>query len=133
MPDNELRDKEFEIGNKKIGPESTIRFSFKTLFWVLGVLYAILTIGYFDLRNDLKNSTIITQEEKEEFMHDVEEEYEDKFEEILKEVWDIKGNVKVILDRTSRNDINEITDPSSEVEITPIKPPFGNATDDSIE
>lgn len=98
----ELGDKEVEVDGKKISGGSTIKFTFKTALWIMAALYAALGYLYFDLRSEFKEANGISKAEKTEFLDSIEDEYEHKFEKMFDDISDIKGDVKVMLDRTNR-------------------------------
>lgn len=98
----ELDDKEIEIGGKVIGGGTTIRLTVKTLLWILGLAYMGLGYLYYDLRTEFKENNGISAEEKREFLKDINAEYNRKFEKMFDDISDIKGNIKVILDREGR-------------------------------
>ena len=102
---SELGDKEVEVGGQKISPGTTIRFTLKTAMWILGAMYVGLGYLYFDLRTEFKEANGISTEEKAEFLKEVDKEYEGKFTKMFEDISDMKGDIKVILDRTSRQEV----------------------------
>lgn len=124
----ELKDKEVEVDGKKISAESIVRLNIKTIIWIVGVLFTGLSAAagwaYFDLRSELKAATEISSQEKEEFLDDVEDQYEHKFEKMFDDISDIKGDVKVMLDRSNR--VNPVL-PNPGVQVQPQLPPPGSA------
>jgi hypothetical protein len=122
----ELGDKEVEVDGKKIGGGSTIRFTFKTALWILGVLWLGLGYLYFDLRSEFKAANGISTAEKTEFMKEVEGEYEHKFEKLFDDISDIKVDIGVMLDRSNR--VNPVQ-PNPSVQVQPTLPPAGQPDD----
>jgi hypothetical protein len=109
-----MSEKEVEINGKKYGEDTQITLKAKTLVWVIGVLIAgistLATIGYFDIKSDVKEQKENFDKEKQEYMQEVNnmmeetlDEYIDKREDMIETIGEMKGDIKVILDRTSRN------------------------------
>jgi len=109
-----MPDKELEIQGKVIGENTKITLSVKTALWIIGgaitLFSTLLTFAYFDIKGEVKDYKDKVDIEKKEYLEKVEdklnqnwEKTRDKNEEIQKDVDEIKGNVKVILDRTSGN------------------------------
>ena len=109
-----MSDNEIDINGKKYGESTKITLSAKTLAWIIGLLISglvtLATVGYFDIKSDVKEQKELFDKEKEvikeeleEAMRDVLEEDRDKREEMIKTIGEMKGDIKVILDRTSRN------------------------------
>jgi hypothetical protein len=107
-----MGNKEAQIGNEIIGEETKISLSVKTAIWIIGgtitLFSTLFTLAYFDIKSDMKDYKEKVQVEKEEYFNKVSEKLNkevermyDKNEEMIKDIGDIKGNVKVILDRTS--------------------------------
>lgn len=107
-----MSDKEVEINGKTIGENTKISLSVKTALWIIAgtitLFTSLLTLAYFDIKNEFKDYKDKTEIEKTEYLQKVEDKLNqnwdktrDKNEEIQKDVEEIKGNVKVILDRTS--------------------------------
>ena len=124
---DELKDKEVQVGKQVIGGNTLIKFNLKTLGWIFGILYLGLGYLYLDLRSELKASVEISSEEKKEFLEDVEDEWDTKLDKVLDitttirlEVADVKGDVKVILDRNQRNNTEQ---PNTSMSIVPTQPP----------
>lgn len=118
---SDLKEKEFEINGKKVGIENTtIRFSVKTLVWILGILYAFGAWAYFDLRSEMKKATEISNMEKGEFMKEVENKWGTKFDKMFEEISEMKGDIKVILDRQTRDNPIQA---NPNARIIPIEPP----------
>lgn len=96
-----------EIEGKKMGGESKVNLSVNTIIKIIVTGFLILQFlagwAYFDLRNDFKNNNSISIEEKQEFLDDIEKEYDNKFEKMFDDISDIKGDIKVILDRQTRD------------------------------
>ena len=105
---------EIQIGDKKIGGNTLIQLNVKTITWIFAILYAIGGWFYFDLRKELKASAEISKEEKVEFMKEIEKEFDTKLDKMIEtthrmelEQVSMKGDIKVILDRTKRTSPEE--------------------------
>jgi hypothetical protein len=121
-----LKDDEVQVGSTKIGGSTLIKFNLKTLGTIFGLLYLALGYLYFDLRSDLADSVEISNDEKTEFLRDVEDDWDSKLDQIQEittmirlEQANMKGDIKVILDRNQRNTNITPTDNS----IDPVMPP----------
>lgn len=127
--ENKVGDEEVQVNGKTFSLSTlNIKFNLKTLIWILGGLYMVLGYLYFDLRKELKNSSSILDKEKKEFVDELEEKFDDKLDDIVNSITEIKvdqatikGDIKVILDRQNREnpiernedvDIQEVTPPS---------------------
>lgn len=128
--DKELKDKEIQVGNKVLGGNTLIKFNFKTLAWIFGLLYIALGYLYYDLRSELKSSVEISKTEKTEFLEEVEDEFDTKLDKVLDithkmqiEQALMKGDIKVILDRNQRNNVEQ---PNTNIDVEPTLPPPGN-------
>jgi len=141
-----MSDKEIEVNGKKYGEESQVTLKAKTLIWIIGALIAgissLATIGYFDIKSDLKEQKEVFDIENEQYINDVKsqiqeslKEYREKREEIIETIGEVKGDIKVILDRTSRNNNhnnNDIIRPVNNTLNTPDRtPPSRNNSRDS--
>jgi uncharacterized membrane protein YgaE (UPF0421/DUF939 family) len=109
--------KDIEVNGKVIGESTRITLTVKTAIWIIGLVIALFgsafTIAYFDVKSDVKTYKEKVDKEKEEFMNKVEEsislkleKQRDKDEEFIKSIEEIRGNIRLLLDRTqnSRND-----------------------------
>lgn len=107
-----MGDLEVGVNGKVIGESTKISLSVKTALWIIAgtisLFTTLLTIAYFDIKSEFQDYKTKVEGEKKEFFQKVEEQLNknwdrtrDKNEEIQKDVEEIKGNVKVILDRTS--------------------------------
>lgn len=126
MAHDELDENEVQIGKNKIGVNTIIKFNLKTAAWMGAILYALLGFLYIDLRQEIKDSVQISTEEKNEFKRDVEKEWDsklDKIEEITTQIRvdqaRMDGNIKVILDRQQRNNVETV---NPNVSVTPVMP-----------
>jgi len=129
----ELKDKEIQVGDKVIGGNTLIKFNIKTLAWIFGALYIVLGYLYLDLRSELKASVEISNEEKTEFLEDVEDEWDTKLDKVLDITTIIrldqalmKGDIKVILDRNQRNSAEQ---PNTNINVAPTIPPHAHPED----
>ena len=109
-----MGDKEININGKKYSEETKVTLSIKTLMWIVGLLFTgivtLASIGYFDIINNAKEQRRLYEEERENIenvmeknMRNILEEDRDARIEIVKTIGEMKGDIKVILDRTSRN------------------------------
>ena len=102
---------EFNIGGKHISENLEIRTNVKTLLWIsiglFSALMAVFTVFYFDMRsrdkvtNEKMNN--LKKEIHQSVTHALKEElrvYQDRQIKVIKEIGDIRGDIKVILDRT---------------------------------
>jgi hypothetical protein len=106
-----MPDKEVNIGNETIGENTKISFTVKTAIWIISGLIILFssafTVAYFDVKDDVKDYKNQIEKDKSEFIKTVEEKldeklgsFQEKDEQFIKEIGDIKGDIKVILDRT---------------------------------
>lgn len=104
-----MSEKEVEI--KKFGEDTRVTLSVSTIAWILGILITIIstlaTIGYFDIKSDVENQKEVFKKEKLEYKKEIrnllkeELQYErEKREELLNAVGEIRGDIKVILEKT---------------------------------
>lgn len=107
-----MADKEVKIGDKIIGEETKISLSIKTALWIIGgtitVFSTLFSLAYFDIKSDVKQYKDKVDVEKTEYFNKVNDKFNseidkmrDRNEDMIKDIGDIKGNIKVILDRTS--------------------------------
>ena len=107
-----MADTEVQIGNKVIGENTKVTVTIKVLAWVLGglvmLISALFSMAYFDLKSELEATRESFESERAEYtetvtseLNKVVEKLREKDDDFLRELGDIKGNVKVILDRTS--------------------------------
>lgn len=108
-----MSDKEVNVNGNVIGENSKITLTVKTALWALGLIITlfstVLTIAYFDVKSDMKIYKEKVDKEKEEFVKKVQddittklEKRRDKEEEFVRSLEEIKGNIRLILDRTQR-------------------------------
>lgn len=106
-----MSNKEVEINGKTIGESTKVTITISTLIWVIGgllfVISTLATIGYFDIKSDTKDYKAGLEKEKIEYMNEVKKilqeelRYErDKREKLSEDVGEIKGDIKVILEKT---------------------------------
>lgn len=104
---NELKDKEIQVGDSKIGMSSKVTMNVKTALAVLGIFGSILTWGYLDTKSDIKElSNSISSTEKTILLKmekDINEKLRLRDMEISNELTVMSGDIKVLLDRTSGN------------------------------
>lgn len=96
-----MSDREVKIGKKKIGENTEVSFSLKTMFWIMGIVISLFsflfTLSYINIKKDVESYKKSTQENIDTKL----DALENKHEQILKDMGDIKTNVGIILDRTS--------------------------------
>lgn len=106
-----MADKEIEINGQKIGEGTKVTLTISTIGWILGVLLFVIstlaTVGYLDIKNDVKNQKTTFDTEKQLYKEDiksvleVEMKYErERREKIMEDIGEIKGDIKVILEKT---------------------------------
>jgi len=98
-----IPEKNIDINGEVVGANSTIKLSVKTAIWIIGVVVglvmSILTYAYFDLKKDIKAS-------QENFVKNVDENVEsmrNDIQDIRVDVATVKGDIKLILDRQTRD------------------------------
>jgi hypothetical protein len=105
-------DREIEIAGKVIGENTKISLSVKTAIWIIsGVVVLFSTafsLVYFDMKAEIEKNKSQADKDKIEFFQKIEDKINqaqdknrDRSEEMQKDIDEIKGNVKVILDRTT--------------------------------
>ena len=103
-----------EIQIVKIGEETKVSFNLKTLSWIIGIILfifsSILTVGYFDIKREQKMIKDQYEKEKEmikgELSNLLKEELhilKSKDEKFMEDISEIKGDIKVLLDRSRRS------------------------------
>jgi len=103
----------FKVGNKEISEDSVVTTNLKTIFWFLGIISSIIMgmLVYFYLN---LNTAIHQNEEldiervkkmKKEVLVEIKEISGD-MENLEDDVWEIKGDVKLLLDRTTGGSMN---------------------------
>lgn len=106
-----MANKEVEINGKIIGENTKITMNLSTIAWTLGILLSVITtlatIGYFDIKSDGKDMKSIFEKEKIEYKEDIKEMIQkelrydrEKREDIIEDIGEIKGDIKVILEKT---------------------------------
>ena len=123
MPE-EIKDQNIEIANKTIGFSSIIRLNVKTVLWIFGILYIILGALYVDQRIKINKASTILQSEKQDFLNGVQATFYKDIGDIKVGMESIKGDVKLILDRQSRE--NPVS--RSNVYVHPTNPPVLSTT-----
>lgn len=102
MPENELN-----IGGKKIGESTKITTNLKTLLWICGILFSILIASFTFFYVDLKNKISSMDEQFKTTLKQELEKTKNEDYEIKQNIWEIKGDIKVIIDRTSRGSYSQ--------------------------
>jgi len=107
-----MGDIEAKVGVQTIRENTKITLSVKVAIWVVGGLITLFssafTLAYFDVKADVSDYKSQMEKDKSEFIQTVEEKLDEKLgsfqikdEQFIKQIEEIKGDVKVILDRTS--------------------------------
>ena len=95
-----------KIGEQEIGGDSKIKLSINTLIKIIGGISIVINLvagwAFYELRTEFRANNGISAEEKKEFLEDVEDKYDGKFDKMFEDISDIKGDIKVILDRANR-------------------------------
>ena len=105
-------DKDIDVGGKVIGESTKISLTVKTALWIIGgmitIFSTLFTYGYLDLKSDVKNYKEQADKDKAQYFKAVDDKFnteiqkmQDNYVGTVKDIEDIKGNIKVILDRTS--------------------------------
>lgn len=102
MPENELN-----IGGKKIGESTKITTNLKTLLWICGILFSVLIASFTFFYVDLKNKISSMDEQFKTTLKQELEKAKNEDYEIKQNIWEIKGDIKVIIDRTSRGSYSQ--------------------------
>jgi len=106
-----MADKEIEVNGKVIGEKTKVTMSLSMIGWIIGILLFIIstlaTVGYLDIKSDVKNQKSLLEKEKTEYKEEIrgilqkELRYErEKREKITEDIGEIKGDIKVILEKT---------------------------------
>jgi len=109
---DDLKDGNIQVGNKKFGMSTKVTMSIKTvsiiLLALLSALSTLATIGYFDIKHKMKDQTTIFLDEKQILQEKLETALDNKIILVVKdidaideELIEMKGNIKVVLDRAS--------------------------------
>jgi len=104
-------DKEIGVNGKVIGEGTSITLSVKTALWIIGgaitLCTTIFSMMYFDVKSDVSDYKRKRDDEKQVFVKQVEEriptkldKQRDKDEEFIKSIEEIRGNIRLLLDRT---------------------------------
>jgi hypothetical protein len=108
---------EANIGNRAIGENTEVKTNLKTVFWIASGLFVIMsflfTTFYFDMRDKIKDTNSKMDAVIEEMQNEVDAKVKKDLEsflerqiEIKDDIGEMKGDIKVILDRTSGNQDN---------------------------
>jgi len=106
-----MADKDVEVGGKVIGESTKISLSVKNALWIIGVVItffsSVFTIAYFDVKDEVKTYKERLDSEQAAFVKNVEESItnkldkrRDKDESFIKDIEEIRGNIRLLLDRT---------------------------------
>lgn len=118
-----MSDKEVEVNGKTYGEGTKVTLSVSTLAWIIGGLLSVITtlatIGYFDIKSDVREQKNTFDAEKLEYKEEIkgilqeEMQYErEKREKISEDIGEIKGDIKVILEKTRNLENNNNNDNS---------------------
>ena len=97
-----------KIGNREVNEDSQVVTNIKTVFWFLGIVATIIigltTYFYISLKSQIDDNAAKDLERaknlKKELVIEVKDVAEDN-EQMKEDVWEIKGDVKLLLDRTN--------------------------------
>jgi hypothetical protein len=100
-----------QVGNNTIGESTKISLSVKTALWIIGLTITlfstIFTAAYFNVKSDLKSYKEQSDKDKQDFIKQIEDNINDKLgkqrdtdDDFIKSIEDIKGNIRLLLDRT---------------------------------
>ncbi len=97
-----------KIGNREVNEDSQVVTNIKTVFWFLGIVATIIigltTYFYISLKSQIDDNAAKDLERaknlKKELVIEVKEVAEDN-DQMKEDVWEIKGDVKLLLDRTN--------------------------------
>lgn len=100
---NPIPDKNVQVNGKLFGANSTIKLSVKTAFWIVTLLFSMITgvlsKSYFSLKKDMNTKHT-------EFVEKVDEKVDEMKQDIttiLIGQEGMKGDIKLILDRQDRD------------------------------
>lgn len=119
-------DKNVEVNGKVIGANSILRLSVKTAIWIMAGIFSlvmgILTYSYFDLKAEWKASKDTDAASQKEFIEKVDkklEKVDTDVQTIRIDQATIKGDIKLILDRQTRDNPVRATNVTAQ----PVAPP----------
>jgi len=99
----EVPDKNVEVNGRIVGANSTVRLSVKTAMWIVmgifTIVMGILSYAYFDLKKDINAS-------RQKFIETIDEKVDDMTDDVQTIRIDqatMKGDIKLILDRQTRD------------------------------
>ncbi|MDG1949837.1 MAG: hypothetical protein P8J32_03380 [bacterium] len=112
MADNEAR-----VGNHVLNEGTEVKTNIKTILFVASGLFVVLsflfTVFYFDMKSEIDSTNTKVEGVLEQVESDVEKKVEDDMRdfldrqiEIKEDIGEMKGDIKVILDRTSGSQAN---------------------------
>jgi hypothetical protein len=114
-----IPDKNIDVNGRVIGANSTLKLSVKTALWIMGalvgIMMSILTYTYVDLKNDVSSS-------QNEFIEKVDgkiEKMDTDIQTIRIDQATIKGDIKLILDRQTRDNPTRSTNVSAPPAVPP--------------
>jgi len=107
-----MGDLEAKVGEKTIGENTKITLSVKVALWIISGIIVMFssafTYGYLDVTGQVNEYREQMEKDKSEFIQTVEKTLDEKLgvfqtkdEQFIKQIEEIKGDVKVILDRTA--------------------------------
>lgn len=122
-----MSDKEVEVNGKTIGENSKVTLKISTLAWIIGGLLSVIgtlaTVGYFDIKSDVKEQKELYDKGKQEYRDEIRELIKEELKDVrekdvqfVEDIGEIKGDIKVILDRTMRNN-----DHNNSGSVTPVE------------
>lgn len=122
-----------EVEILKIGDDTKVSLNLKTLFWIVGLIIllfsSVLTVGYFDIKKEQKlikekyeSEKILIREDVSKIVKYELKDLKLKDEKLSEDISEIKGDIKVLLDRSRRSiapSSNMIIDDSPDSESLP--------------
>ena len=105
---------DIHIAGQVIGESTKISLTVKTILWIIGAVITLFstlfTLAYVDIKSDVKSYKEQADKDKTTQLKAVDDKFNAEVEKMndnyvgtVKDIEDIKGNIKVILDRTSGN------------------------------
>lgn len=105
---------DIQVAGQVIGESTKISLTVKTALWIIGAVITLFstlfTLAYVDIKSDVKSYKEQSDKDKATSIKAVDDKFNAEVEKMndnyvgtVKDIEDIKGNIKVILDRTSGN------------------------------
>lgn len=127
----ELDDNEVQVGDKKFGFNTVVKMNIKTVLTIVTFLWLVLstigTIAYFDLKDKINDNNVKIQQENTLFLEKVSNKIDNVQTDLNTTklgIETMKGDIKVILDRNSRQPMYEpVTTNRNYAPVKSTKPP----------